>query len=823
MRLTVERLRTLVLGTGVLLIVALVALLAIGKWRNPFSKRDIPKHLGIDIQQEANGITYSQSRGGRTIFRIHASKVVQLKKGQELLHDVRIELYGDNGNRVDRIEGSEFEYDQQSGIARAAGEVEITLTHAGQAMALATETGSAKSKAGDKADSTLTTAARNAARGEIHVKTSGLTFDQKSGVASTKQRLEFALNQGQGSATGASFDSQNGLLTMESDVDLHFMRGSEPVHVTAQHAEYERDNQVLRLAGATADFRGGEAKAQLAIVQLRTDGSAEVLKASEGFSLNAADGDTLSAPSAHMQFDARNRPQSGRLEGGVNFASKQKDRSIRGSSPLMLLSFNKAGVLTGAHLEQGVRMHSEESSSGRNAAQIRRDWQSPAVDLAFRDAGQGHMELASMRGIGGVTVNGETQRGNETLPSHFAANQVTATFGPSSSLATLTGVGSATMEQTADNGARQSTSGDRLEAVFSGEGSHVAPHNASQIQSATVEGHVVIVQTSAQGRNAAAQPPLRATADRADYEGAGQHLHLIGSPRIEDAGLELSADLIDLSQASGNALARGNVKATWQRDKATTSVSPKSGATDRGDIAFGGDTPAHAVANRVEINRQDEVATLHGDARLWQGADSVSAPVIVLNRRKQTLDAQTLSASNPVRVVLLSATAEGSSRASAKAASSPSVTRLTGGALKYSAAERKAWMHGGVMKFVQAETADATTRARDAELDLLPPGNHAGKNGSEARVDRLTLRGDITVDSRGREGKGEQLIYTGESGRFVLTGTSTSPPKIIDPNRGSVTGDTLIFNSADDSVSIEGGTRRTTTETVVPPGKRAHE
>jgi hypothetical protein len=34
--------------------------------------------------------------------------------------------------------------------------------------------------------------------------------------------------------------------------------------------------------------------------------------------------------------------------------------------------------------------------------------------------------------------------------------------------------------------------------------------------------------------------------------------------------------------------------------------------------------------------------------------------------------------------------------------------------------------------------------------------------------------------------------------------------------RGTVTGESLIFNSRDDSVSIEGGGRKTLTETIAP-------
>jgi len=40
-------------------------------------------------------------------------------------------MYDPNGGGTDRIEGSEFEYDQQAGIAKADGPVEITLDRTG--------------------------------------------------------------------------------------------------------------------------------------------------------------------------------------------------------------------------------------------------------------------------------------------------------------------------------------------------------------------------------------------------------------------------------------------------------------------------------------------------------------------------------------------------------------------------------------------------------------------------------------------------------------------------------------------------------------------
>ena len=129
MRLTIERIRTLVLISGGLLIIALVAFLAAARWKSHILLREIPKRLGANIERQADGFVYTQAHGGRTLFKIRASKVIQLKKGgRSLLQDVQIELYGENGDRVDRISGHEFEWDDKAKTATAAGPVEIVLT-----------------------------------------------------------------------------------------------------------------------------------------------------------------------------------------------------------------------------------------------------------------------------------------------------------------------------------------------------------------------------------------------------------------------------------------------------------------------------------------------------------------------------------------------------------------------------------------------------------------------------------------------------------------------------------------------------------------------
>jgi lipopolysaccharide export system protein LptA len=209
----------------------------------------------------------------------------------------------------------------------------------------------------------------------------------------------------------------------------------------------------------------------------------------------------------------------------------------------------------------------------------------------------------------------------------------------------------------------------------------------------------------------------------------------------------------------------------------------------------------------------------------------VAGPEIVLNQHLQTLTARTGDAADPVRAVLLNAGAPGTGMGTGNGAGSPhgqgaagnaaakpatpSVIRVRGGDLKYSAADHRAVMHGGVAGAVVAETGTATSTSDTVDLLLIPAGNREGSAG-QAKVDRMTATGHVVLTSEGRRGTGEQLVYSGVTGDYVLTGTAAAPPRMTDPGQGNVTGEALIFHSRDDSVSIEGGGHETRTETTAP-------
>ena len=87
----------------------------------------------------------------------------------------------------------------------------------------------------------------------------------------------------------------------------------------------------------------------------------------------------------------------------------------------------------------------------------------------------------------------------------------------------------------------------------------------------------------------------------------------------------------------------------------------------------------------------------------------------------------------------------------------------------------------------------------------------------------MTASGQVIVSTQGRRGTGEQLTYSGNTGEYVLSGTPANPPRINDPDRGTVTGEALIFHSRDDSVSIEGGGREATDGDHGSPGRRRQD
>src|SRR5581483_795526 len=299
-----------------------------------------PGKLGINIQQSTDTFTLSKSGAGRTLFTIRANKVVQYKQGGRAeLHNVTIVVYGKESNRFDQIYGDDFEYDPKTGDVFAKGEVNIDL-----------EGNAEGPRRPDQAPPRET-------KNPVHITTSGLRFNQKTGEAVTDQRVNFHLSQAAGSAVGARYDSKGGTLVLASQVDIT-TNGNSAVNIkaargtlTKQPRQIVPDHPHLIQPDQTLDADQG-------IVYLRPDDTAERIVAVGNAQMDRG-GDSpvkVRAPQGELQLAGpKNAPQSGVLSGGVEMQAAG-DQPIQGSADRVLLTFGPNNQVTHARALQHVKL-----------------------------------------------------------------------------------------------------------------------------------------------------------------------------------------------------------------------------------------------------------------------------------------------------------------------------------------------------------------------------------------------------------------------------------------------------------------------------------
>ncbi|MEO6817852.1 MAG: LptA/OstA family protein [Edaphobacter sp.] len=801
--MSVERLRVWLLVGAALLVAVIAAFLGYAHYRAHRFLTELPAKLGIDVMRETNAFTYSQSMGGRTIYTIHAATAVQHKDGKYTLHDVGIVVYGRDSNRADRIYGSEFEYDQKNQVARAVGEVSLDLQAPAPASAQdkrAYAAGGAGGGASDKDERV------------IHVKTSGLVFMQKLGVAATDKEIEFESGGVTGHAVGADYDSDTGVMVLHSAVKVVGLQQGQPATLTAARAELNRPEKQLVLTQAKYVLVGGAksgagqtVEAQRMVIHLREDGSAERMEAEGAVTLIDGDGGRVVAPRGNVLLNSESKPQSVVLSGGLRYVADEPLGQSQGEAAEGKASFDKTGRLQHVVLTGAVKLHEKIRASDASALWSERDLGAGMVELALVSdkAGKAQMQDAKASGDARLKVVSPTGKpGHVTMTSSdLAADVLTAQFVPVDGVRRISvvhGMGHSSLHQVNAKGVVTTSSGDSLEVHFKPTVGH-AGGTTDEISSAVQEGNVAMTQTPvSKPGDAKAPQQQKATAARAVYDGAAQKLTLTGNVQLAEAGSVLWADRVVLEQQTGDAEADGAVKASYQ-------LSGKESE------------PVHVLAARGVFTHDVGLAIFYGavgrPVRLWQGSSQVEAPVIQFDQKKKDLAAHGAGAGDvmAVHTVLVSAR---SAKAGAKPGSAKTeVVRVASRELTYSDATRQAEFSGGV----QVDSVDGRMRGQDAVVYLqaaLKPGAGAKKEAPAlARtsgfmgggVERIVATGHIRIDQPGRRATGERAVYTASDGMFVMTGTMDSPPQLVDDIQGTVTGTSLRFHAGDESVMVSNG------------------
>jgi lipopolysaccharide export system protein LptA len=837
MNFSVERVRVGLLAGAGLLVVVIAAFLGYAHYRAHRFLTGLPGKLGMDIRQETNGFTYSQSVKGKTIYTIHAAKAVQRKDGKVTLDDVGIVLYGRGdgvSDRVDRIYGSEFEYDQNAGVVKAMGVVHIDL----QAPAPADANAKANYVAGHDT--------KGEVKDErlIHVKTSGLVFLQKLGVAATDQDLEFEFNGMTGHARGADYNSDTGLLVLQSAVKVNGLKQGEPVVLTAGRAELDRQKQKTVLTRAVYTILGGEAgvrvaKADKVTAYMRRDGSVERAEAEGDVSLTDGTGSKVTAARGEVHLSETNQPEAATFGGGVRYASDEPLRQTKGEAAEGRGSFDKAGLLEHLLLNGAVHLHerTRPDVSG-STAWSERDVVSKNLELAMASDGgkRSRIELRQAKasgdarlivmnpGSGGAkSSKAGSTTGTTMTTSTLFGDLLTADFVTRDGAAHLNavhGTGHTRVLRVNDAGAKATSSGDVLEAEFGGGAKRmvaavvgkagVLGQGADEIVTAVQQGHVVLTNLAVPKAAGTSVPSVsteqRATADRAVYDGATEQMTLTGTVQVSDAGNTVWADRMVMQQQTGDAVAEGGVRASYLQ------LGQQAGEA------------VHVLASHAELKHDAGRAIFYGaaghPARLWQGASQVTAPVLQFEQteRRMVARADAQDKGMVVHAVFVSATptnTTGAGAAKLAEGRKPTPVRISSREMTYSDPGRRADFSGGVL----VENIDGTMRAQQGVVYLQAATSKAGDASVNApakkaqaqgaflggSVERMIASGRVDIVQPGRHATGEQVVYTASDGVFVMTGVPGTLPKMLDEARGTITGASLRFHAGDNSVVVSNG------------------
>lgn len=709
----------------------------------------VSEKLGVDIQQSTQGFTLSKSEGGRTLFTIRAGKAVQYKAGgRATLEDVSIVVYGRNAERYDQIYGSEFEYDAATGEVAARGEVHIDLEAAG-----------GEAHADQAPPSEL--------KNPIHLKTSGLVFHQKTGIAETRERIEFRIPQGAGTAVGVRFDSKASVLTFGSEVWLK-TTGHEGAEIRATRAVISKEPRQAVFEGVTIEQQGRTVEAARAIVHLRPDNTVERISAEGGVNVSQAGENSLRAhaPRGEFHMDEKNVLRSGQLLGGVTLEGTG-GALLAARAGRVAMEFGRENRLTRVRALEQVQV--KQTAAPQAKAKGRTDQRQPLELMA------GAMELviADGRRVERALISGAPQirllpgAGAAQATTTVTATQFQATFDSSSRPRALHGAPQAKIVSSTPGQPDKVSTSRELDVLFNRSGA---------ITSVVQQGEVRYTEGARQ-----------ASGGRGRFLPAEGTVELTGSPQVTDGPLTITARLLRLRRSSGEAEAQGAVKTTYR----------VAGRQATGALLASGE-PIHVTA--ASMVAHPPTAHYAGGARLWQGSNIVQAPTLDFNRDRRSLVAQG-SAAQPVSTVFVQPDRQGKLTA----------VNVTGARLTYSDQERKARFEGGVT----LRSAGQTVTAETMEVYLFP-ASEAGAPASGSRVERVLAMGKVVAESPGRKATGTRLVYTAAEGKFEMTGDAAHPPVITDAEHGTATGDSVTFYNHGDRVVVGSRTpTRTVTQTQV--------
>ena len=636
----------------------------------------------------------------------------------------------------------------------------------------------------------------------VHIETTGVTYETKSGKASTDQTARFVFPQGDGQAVGADYDPTLRILHLKSAVSLDWI-GSGPlqnkVHIETGDLVYKELEQKIYMAPWSKMQR-------------------------QTLTINAHTSVITLLDQRLHQIDSVTAVGTDHREG----------RDVEFAAANMAAHFNEDGVLQEVVGDKDARVSSSQAFAKTTLTGDRADLVFNITTGALNGKETSDSELHAVTADGHAVAISEPQPvpgvlqgdtrilksehivmsmrpGGQEVQEIDAPQKASLEFKPnraalphrtldSSKLKVLYGDDSYVEAFVASNvktrtdkppGVGKATDGKSPAPAYTWSDEMFAKFKtaSNEIDSIDQKGHFRYQEGE-----------RTASSDTAQLLQTLNRITLKNKARVLDDTGSTYADSIVMDQTSGDMDATGHVRSTRLPDKKQKPGTSMMDSTQT----------MQAQADKM-ISRDSNTKILYtGHAVLWQGANKISADIIDINRDDETLHASHQvvselvdnreSSDDKTADAKTDGKADGKAKEDAKAAASaPVFTVVRAPDLVYHDDTRVASYTGGVTLVRERMTVTS-----DRMRAILTPKSDSTKD--QSSLDQAIGDGDVKIfeviaDSRTRTGTSEHCEYFTKDDKVVLSGGA---PQFVDSKKGITRGKQLTYFSSDDKLIVDG-------------------
>ena len=741
-------------GTRWLLILAILAILAgIGvtyRTQKRTLRTQAPAKPAL-LPQELSGLrdefNWERRNEGRQIARLHARKARQEKNSNQVkLEQVELQIFSKDGLSYNLVKSANAEFSERDSRLYSEGDVEITLELPVEGPP---------------------------ERTPVTIRTSGVSFEVKTGKATTDRATSFTFQNGWGKAVGAQYDPVTKELLLRSQVALESKRPgshSVPMKVEAGEVVYKESGSVVRLnQWSRLTRKNTVVNAGPAIVTLNDD----IVRQVDAVKAQGTD----EYPNRKLEYGAD--------ELRVHYSEDGEVERVSGKANVRVVSASAGSrtTVTGDFVDLDFETVGEESvlkkvlAHGHAAVESKplagpggklpetRVLSSEKIELRMRPGGR-EAETVQTQAPGRLEfLPNQPGHRHRTLD----AENMLITYGPENQIQSFRAsnvetVTDPTDEERAKKRPVSKTRSKNMTAEFDARGQVT---RMEQWDDFNYE-----------------QGERRARANRAVMEAGRNLITLEKSARVWDPTGATSADRIRLDEQSGDFSADGHVNSSRQPEK-----------TKSGTEMLSGDQAVEAMADRMTAVNRNRLLHYEGHVLMWQGADRITAETVDIDREKRSL-----KASGGVVTQFLDKPAS-PVPATGGQTPSPAFVVVKADGLVYTEQDRLARYTGGA----QLDRPGLRVKSDELRAFLAEEKADGSAGDSESRVEKAFADGHVeivqTAPARTRTGTGEHAEYYAADERIVLNG---GQPQLVDSKRGFTRGSELTYFINDDRLLVSG-------------------